>query len=84
MDKNSESSMTSVFDNQNTSTFSDSSFEGMQTSVEQVLAEYQQNIGTESLDIGTELPGGSFTPFPDHQASSPETGGSSDCCCAHQ
>lgn len=75
MDKNSESAMTSVFDNQNTSTYSDSSFEGMQTSVEQILAEYQQNIGTESLDIGTELPGGSFTPFPDHQAAPPETGG---------
>ena len=75
MEKSSESAMNSVFDNQSTSTNSDSSFEGMQTSVEQVLAEYQQNIGMESLDIGTELPGGSFTPFPDHQASPPEAGG---------
>lgn len=75
MEKNSESSMTSVFDNQNTSTFSDSSFEGMQTSVEQVLAEYQQNIGMEPFDTGTEPPGGSFTPFPDHQAPPPEAGG---------
>lgn len=75
VEKSSESAMTSVFDNQNTSTFSDSSFEGMQTSVEQVLTEYQQNIGTESLDIGTESPGGSFAPFIDHQASPPEAGG---------
>ena len=75
MEKNSESSMTSVFDNQNTITNSDSSFEGMQTSVEQVLAEYQQNIGMEPFDTGTEPPGGSFTPFPDHQAPPPEGGG---------
>ena len=60
--------MTSVFDNQNTSTYSDSSFEGMQTSVERVLTEYQQNIGMESFESGTESPDGSYTPIPDHQA----------------
>ena len=75
IERTSESSMSSIFDNQNTITNSDSSFEGMQTSVEQVLAEYQQNIGMEPFDMGTEQPGGSFTPFPDHQASPPEAGG---------
>ena len=68
MEKNSISAMTSVFDNQNTSTYSDSSFEGMQTSVERVLTEYQQNIGMESFESGTESPDGSYTPIPDHQA----------------
>ena len=68
MEKNSISAMTSVFDNQNTSTYSDSSFEGMQTSVEQVLTEYQQNIGMESFESGTESLDGSYTPIPDHQA----------------
>ena len=68
MEKDSISAMTSVFDNQNTSTYSDSSFEGMQTSVERVLTEYQQNIGMESFESGTESPDGSYTPIPDHQA----------------
>ena len=75
LERTSESAMSSVFDNQNTITNFDSSFEGMQTSVEQVLAEYQQNIGMEPFDTGTEPPGGSFTPFPDHQAPPPEAGG---------
>ena len=46
----------------------------MQTSVEQVLAEYQQNIFMESFESGTESPDGSFTPFPDHQAPLPGAG----------
>ncbi|MDO4531994.1 MAG: hypothetical protein Q4C06_08435, partial [Bacillota bacterium] len=74
MEKSSESAMNHVFDNQDTSTLSDRSFEGMQTSVEQVLAEYQQNIGMELFDIGTEQPDGSVTPFPDHQAPPRQSG----------
>jgi len=75
MERTFASSMSSVFDNQNTITNSDSSFDGMQTSVQQVLAEYQQNIGMEPFNMGTDSPDGSFTPFPDHQAAPPENGG---------
>ena len=75
MEKSSESATNSVFDNQSTSTNYDSSFEGMQTSIEQVLAEYQQNIGMEPFDSGTEVSDGFFAPFPDHQTPPPENGG---------
>ena len=68
MQNHSESAMNNIFDNQSTFSNSDSSFEGMQTSVEQVLAEYQQNIGMESFDTGTEQPDGFVLPFQDHQA----------------
>ena len=75
VEKSSESAMNSVFDNQNVSTNSDSSFDGMHTSVEQVLAEYQQNIGMESLDIGTEVSDGFFPTLSDHQTPPSENGG---------
>ena len=67
LERTSESAMSSVFDNQNTITNFDSSFEGMQTSVEQVLAEYQQNIGMEPFDTGTEYSDGSGIPFQSYQ-----------------
>ena len=52
----------------NQSTYSDSSYAEMQTSMEQVLAEYQQNIGMEPLSVGTELSDDSHSPFlSDHQ-----------------
>mgnify|MGYP000133349909 CR=1 FL=1 len=58
--------MEHIFENQNT--YSDSSYEGMQTSMEQVLAEYQQNIGMEPLSVGTKLSDDSHSPFlSDHQ-----------------
>lgn len=58
--------MEHIFENQNK--YSDSSYEGMQTSMEQVLAEYQQNIGMEPLSVGTELSDDSHSPFLlDHQ-----------------
>ena len=75
MEKSSESVMNSVFDNQSTSTNSDSSFDGMHTSVEQVLAEYQQNIGMESLDVGTEVSDGVSPSLSYHQTLPPESGG---------
>lgn len=69
VEKTSESAMSSIFDNQSTTTHSDSSFEGMPNSVEQVLAEYHQNTGTEFLEAGAERSDGLFTPFRDHQTS---------------
>ena len=58
--------MEHIFENQNK--YSDSSYEGMQTSMEQVLAEYQRNIGMEPLSVGTELSDDSHSPFlSDHQ-----------------
>lgn len=65
-ERNPASAENTAFDNQ--STHSDSFYEGMQTSMEQVLAEYQQNIGMEPLSVGTELSDDSHSPFlPDHQ-----------------
>ena len=75
MEKSPESVMNSVFDNQSISTNSDSSFDGMHISVEQVLAEFQQNIGMESLDIGTEVSDGFFPSLSDHQTLPPESSG---------
>ena len=75
MEKSSESAMNSVFDNQSTSTNYDSSFDGMHTSVEQVLAEFQQNIGMESLDIGTEASDVFSPSLSDHQTLPPESSG---------
>lgn len=73
-ERNSASAENTAFDNQ--STYSDSSYTEMQTSMEQVLAEYQQNIGMEPLSVGTELPDGSLSPsFVDHQASPSESNG---------
>ena len=67
-ERNSASAENTAFDNQ--STYSDSSYTEMQTSMEQVLAEYQQNIGMEPLSVGTELSDDSHSPFlSDHQAS---------------
>ena len=74
MEQNPVSAENSTFDNP--STHSDSSYAEMQTSMEQVLAEYQQNIGMEPFRIGTELPDGSLSPsFVDHQASPSESNG---------
>lgn len=65
-ERNPASAENTAFDNQ--STHSDSFYEGMQTSMEQVLAEYQQNIGMEPLSVGTELSDDSHSPFLlDHQ-----------------
>jgi hypothetical protein len=73
-ERNPASAENTAFDNQ--STYSDSSYMEMQTSMEQVLAEYQQNIGMEPFRIGTELPDGSLSPsFVDHQASPSESNG---------
>lgn len=73
-ERNFASAENNTFDNQ--STYSDSSYAEMQTSMEQVLAEYQQNIGMEPFCIGTELPDGSLSPsFVDHQASPSESNG---------
>ena len=73
-ERNPASAENTAFDNQ--STYSDSSHTEMQTSMEQVLAEYQQNIGMEPFRIGTELPDGSLSPsFVDHQASPSESNG---------
>ena len=73
-ERNPASAENTAFDNQ--STHSDSFYEGMQTSMEQVLAEYQQNIGMEPLSVGTELSDDSHSPFlPDHQASPSESNG---------
>ena len=73
-ERNPVSAEDTTFDNQ--STYSDSSYAEMQTSMEQVLAEYQQNIGMEPFRIGTELPDGSLSPsFVDHQASPSESNG---------
>lgn len=68
-ERNPASAENTAFDNQSThSDSSDSFYEGMQTSMEQVLAEYQQNIGMEPLSVGTELSDDSHSPFlPDHQ-----------------
>ncbi|MDO4755789.1 MAG: hypothetical protein Q4A54_05560 [Parabacteroides sp.] len=75
VEKSSESAMNSVFDNQSISTNSDSSFDGIHTSVEQVLAEYQQNIGMESLDVGTEVSDGVSPSLSYHQTLPPESNG---------
>ncbi|WP_458407799.1 hypothetical protein [Anaerotignum sp.] len=75
VEKSSEFVMNSVFDNQSTSTNSDSSFEGMQTSIEQVLAEYQQNIGMEPFDSGTEVSDGVSPSLSYHQTLPPESDG---------
>ena len=65
-ERNSASAENTAFDNQ--STYSDSSYTEMQTSMEQVLAEYQQNIGMEPLSVGTELSDDSHSLFlSDHQ-----------------
>ena len=66
-ERTSASAMNSVFHNQGTISNFDRSFEGMQTSVEQVLAEYQQNIGMEPFDTGTEYTDGSGIPFQSYQ-----------------
>ena len=74
MERNPASAENNTFDNQ--STYSDSSYAEMQTSMEQVLAEYHQNIGMEPFRIGTELPDGSLSPsFVEHQASPIESNG---------
>lgn len=65
-ERNPASAENTAFDNQ--STYSDSSYTEMQTSMEQVLAEYQQNIGMEPLSVGTKLSDDSHSPFlSDHQ-----------------